>query len=109
MCGKTFPVPIKVLDLQAKNPEPYVACPHCLGRILSDLVSEVHEPAIDAPEDADSRQEAVNSFAQRVEEPAAECAHHFGYLSERSSKEKIPEECMVCGKIVDCMLKSVKD
>jgi len=109
VCGKTFPVPIKVLNLRAKNPEPYVACPHCLGRILPVLVSEVHGPAIDAPEDADSRQEAVNSFARRAEEPAAECAHHFGYLSERSSKEKIPEECMVCGNIVDCMLKSVKN
>ena len=108
MCGKTFPVPNRALDLRAKNPEPYVACPPCLGRILPDLVSEVHGSAIDAPEDADSRQETVNSFAQRVEEPAAECAHHLGYLSDRSSK-KIPEECMVCGNIVDCMLNSVKD
>ena len=37
-----------------------------------------------------------------------QCSHHFGYLSERSSKEKIPEECMACGEIVNCMLKAVK-
>jgi len=36
------------------------------------------------------------------------CTHHFGYLSERSSKERIPEECMACAEIVNCMLKAVK-
>ncbi len=35
------------------------------------------------------------------------CAHHFGYLSKRSTKEKIPEECIVCENIVQCMLKNV--
>jgi hypothetical protein len=35
------------------------------------------------------------------------CTHFLGYLSQRSSKEKIPEECMMCGKIVECMLKNV--
>ncbi|MGQ9506673.1 MAG: hypothetical protein ACUVTB_02285 [Candidatus Bathycorpusculaceae bacterium] len=36
-----------------------------------------------------------------------ECAHHFGYLSERKTKEKIPEECMMCENIVQCMLRNV--
>jgi len=35
------------------------------------------------------------------------CIHHFGYLSNRSKKEKIPEECMICENIVQCMLKNV--
>jgi len=35
------------------------------------------------------------------------CVHHFGYLSTRSSKEKIPEECMMCENIVQCMLRNV--
>jgi hypothetical protein len=38
---------------------------------------------------------------------AQSCTHHLGYLSERSSKEKIPEECMMCENIVQCMLKNV--
>lgn len=36
-----------------------------------------------------------------------DCKHHFGYLSERSKSEALPEECIVCPKIVQCMLKSV--
>jgi hypothetical protein len=35
------------------------------------------------------------------------CTHEFGYLSKRSSKEKIPEECMMCESIVQCMLRNV--
>jgi len=35
------------------------------------------------------------------------CVYHLGYLSERSKKEKIPEECMICENIVQCMLKNV--
>jgi hypothetical protein len=35
------------------------------------------------------------------------CIHHLGYLSERSKKEKIPDECIVCENIVQCMLKNV--
>jgi len=35
------------------------------------------------------------------------CVHYLGYLSERSKKEKIPEECIMCENIVQCMLKKV--
>lgn len=38
---------------------------------------------------------------------AHQCPHHFGYLSQRKTKDKIPEECMVCENIVQCMLKNV--
>jgi hypothetical protein len=38
---------------------------------------------------------------------AQACPHHLGYLNKRSSKEKIPESCMMCENIVQCMLKNV--
>lgn len=42
-------------------------------------------------------------------EPPAKvkCTHQFGYLNEHDSKEKIPEECMICENIVQCMLKTI--
>jgi hypothetical protein len=39
----------------------------------------------------------------------AECKHYFGYLSQRSSKEGVPEECIICEKIVQYMLKTVTE
>jgi len=29
-----------------------------------------------------------------------ECKNHFGYLSERSLREQIPDECLACKDIV---------
>jgi hypothetical protein len=40
---------------------------------------------------------------------AAACTHQLGYLSKRSPKEKIPEDCMMCGNIVQCMLKNITE
>jgi hypothetical protein len=37
------------------------------------------------------------------------CHYHLGYLSERKSKEQIPEECLTCKNMVDCMLRKMKE
>lgn len=42
-----------------------------------------------------------------VSEAPSECAYHLGYLSERESKDQIPDECMTCKDIVTCMLKKM--
>ena len=35
------------------------------------------------------------------------CKHYFGYLCEREKGEGIPNECVECSKILDCMLSKV--
>jgi hypothetical protein len=42
------------------------------------------------------------------EKPGA-CQYHLGYLSERSSKQQIPDDCLVCKDIVECMLKKMRE
>jgi hypothetical protein len=110
VCGRTFSVPMKLVDLRVTDPEPCLACPHCLGRIASDVGSRVDDSATNVKvENVDSKLEQPREFERPVEGPIAKCAHHLGFLSERSSKEKIPEECMVCENIVKCILKSLRD
>jgi hypothetical protein len=43
-----------------------------------------------------------------VGETPSGCAHYLGYLSEKGSSDKIPDECMLCTDIVTCMLKKMK-
>jgi hypothetical protein len=31
------------------------------------------------------------------------CKHYFGYLSQRDKGAAIPDECLTCGKMIDCM------
>ena len=110
VCGRTFSVPMKVVDLRVNDPEPYLACPHCLERIASDAGPKVDDSAMDVTvENVDSKPEQQREFERTVEGLAAKCAYHLGFLSERSSKEEIPEDCIVCENIVKCMLKSVRD
>jgi len=110
-CGKTFTSPIKAQNLASKTREPYDACPYCLTEILLDenpavmeetRKSERKEIEVEEPTRLD-----YNEEKSTLSKPQSGCAHYFGYLSERSAKGKIPDECMICGKIVQCMLKNV--
>ena len=31
------------------------------------------------------------------------CPNYFGYLNTRSKKEEIPEKCIVCKKVIECL------
>jgi hypothetical protein len=42
-------------------------------------------------------------------EKSTVCQYHLGYLSERSSKQQIPDDCLVCKDIVECMLKKMRE
>jgi hypothetical protein len=56
------------------------------------------------------KEEIVRIIQEKMTEPTRnpECAHNFGYLSQRSNRENVPEECMVCERMLDCMLGAVK-
>jgi hypothetical protein len=69
------------------------------------------EPETFEQEEAEPEVEETKPVEKQFEPPEApsECPHHLGYLSERSSKEQIPDECMMCKDIVACMLKKMKE
>ena len=108
------------MNLQQDNEEPYDACPYCLTEIV---VEEEPVEVYNEPEtlEQDEIEEPVEAEEPEVEEPAqaeepvkapeapSECAHYLGYLSEKSSSEQIPDECMMCKDIVTCMLKKMKE
>jgi hypothetical protein len=108
-CRKSFAEPLKAVNLSLENPEPYLACPHC----LTDITIQ-RDPSTDETKPvfgAGVLKTAKDSLGEEKNAPQptkTRCTHHFGYLSERSSKEEIPEECMACAEIVNCMLKAVK-
>lgn len=33
-----------------------------------------------------------------------ECTHHFGYLAKRPKNSSFPEECILCEKVVECLI-----
>lgn len=110
MCGKTFTKPLKVENLSSGTPTVYEACPYCLTEIvMEETVSSVEQKPITMEEEKTVKLELkqITGVQQQSSTETLECKHHFGYLSERGSRNNLPEECMLCPKIVQCMLKGV--
>jgi hypothetical protein len=105
-CKKTFPTPLKALNLQSNPAEPYFACPYCLTRIEGyDSPSRKEDKVGHKKEEGKKDEAAQKSTVTYERQPT--CQHKMGYLSERSNKEQIPDECLVCMSLLDCMLKKV--
>ena len=45
---------------------------------------------------------------QEKERKTSGCPQDFGYLANRPKDAPIPQECLFCPKMVDCMLKAKK-
>ena len=78
-CGKVFAKPLKTINLQRSSKEHYCACPYCLTEITVI--------------DTQNKMKAPN------------CTHYFGYMSIQEHKNQMPEECMLCSQIMECMEK----
>ena len=112
-CRKVFSKPIRASNLRLKKVEKYDACPYCLTKIMAKEIPLFNERKADLKvEDTRSEEEWTHALPIVEEEtverpPETQCTHRFGYLSQRPKKESIPEECIVCERIVKCMLKNV--
>ena len=111
-CRKVFVDPVRVKNLALEEAEPYYACPYC----LTETTLEERAPAeIKSEQKTEIKQIGIKeSSVLRIEEESGQtnpkaqrCTHHFGYLSKRSSSDGIPEECMICENLVQCMLVNV--
>jgi DNA-directed RNA polymerase subunit RPC12/RpoP len=110
-CGIIFTTPLRTTNIALEEAEPYLACPRCLTQIVLEETTPTVEPKqqLEAKSVSVEEKKARLAKERTVEPPSkTQCRQHFGYLSERSSKEKIPEECVACERIVDCMLKNIK-
>ena len=104
-CGKVFTKPLRALNLQQDSEGSYDACPYCLTEITLDDSLMVTS---DEPKETEAEEKEYTEERAEIPEKPSECGYHLGYLSERSPKEKIPDECMMCKDIVECMLKKMK-
>jgi len=108
LCGKNFANPIKVENVG--NGAVYEACPYCLTEIIVEkpaLISTTEQEISKRERESGEKPPAKEKHTVQAVPEKTECKHYFGYLSQHSSKEDVPEECIVCEKIVQCMLKTI--
>lgn len=85
---------IIVSDASTTPAEQYYACPHCYMKL-----------------DWISTQPQKQKEEKKMEEKGpSRCPHHFGYLATRvllrGEDVPIPRECLVCQKVLDCVMKT---
>jgi hypothetical protein len=89
-CEKTFEKPTLLTD-QSKIPrESYYACPFCMSKI--DIVTHGINVVDVKPVD----------YPATVFESPAKCAHFSGLFSQVGLSGPLPDECLVCPKILQC-------
>jgi DNA-directed RNA polymerase subunit RPC12/RpoP len=96
-CGEEFDAPLLAMVFSDYLVEEYYACPKCLSKVRS---VERQEEQVEAEE------EEANSLGMPIEEPAGDamgCRHHLGFLKSRPKSTPIPEECLTCSKMIECM------
>lgn len=94
-CEKSFERPAVVTDRNGLVRQSFYACPHCQSKI--DLIIEgtkvVEIKPIEYPKVFDS---------------PAKCAHYSGFLDALSRDMTLPEECLVCPKVLQCSIRRQK-
>jgi len=126
-CRRKIEDPILLNILSATPAEQYYACPHCFIKLDADVENDENitqestpspplHPSLEKVLDVISVQPQKEEEAEKKEEPPVKppekegkgpsgCPHHFGYLASRAKGTPIPQECLICLKIVECMLK----
>lgn len=97
---EVFVKPLTTLDLQQNPKVSHITCPYCLKEIT---ISENERS--DSPEETCSDVETFDEKGDRSNENTITCSYHFGYIGEMEQKEQIPEECLLCADVVQCMHK----
>lgn len=103
-CRRTFIRPLKTIIIGVST-KPFEACPYCLTQVEGVAEVPSSNPIEDGPKPP---KEPIEKQTKATSGPA-NCSRHIGYLSERGSKEPIPDDCLTCMEIVQCMLKQAKD
>ena len=99
-CGREIGLPIKLTVLSGGPEETYSACPFCLTRVEAAKEEVVTAPVLEKKPERLRRKEKMEAVGPSV----GGCGHHLGYLKGRAKNAAIPDECLVCPKILQCMI-----
>jgi DNA-directed RNA polymerase subunit RPC12/RpoP len=97
-CGEDFETPLLAMVFSDSLVEEYYACPKCLSKVGS--VGRQKDFEVDEAEEEEKSLET--EFEDTIEETVG-CTHHLGYLKRRPKNTPIPEECLTCSKMIECM------
>jgi hypothetical protein len=87
---------ILIHDHSKKPADIYYGCPYCLFKLDPTATQVLQTKEIVFEE----KKEPKKAFLKR--EIPTGCPQYFGYLSIHSKDANIPQECLICPKMLDC-------
>jgi hypothetical protein len=99
-CRRVFAKTLKTVNIGVSK-EAYDACPFCLTEIPKGSV-----PTHLVPEKQETAHETDATMQSELPNTPLDCKKEFGYLGRRAPKEPIPDDCLTCNVIVQCMRKT---
>jgi hypothetical protein len=91
-CRKSFEKPAVLTDSSTTPRETYYACPHCQSKI-DILVEDLKVVDVKPTE------------YPKVFDSPAKCARYAGFLNSSRANGTIPDECLVCPKVLQCSVR----
>jgi hypothetical protein len=81
--------------------------PPSLEKVLSVLSANSWKEKAEEKEENEELQAepSKNEKGSGAEETPRNCPHQFGYLAHRPKDTSIPQGCLMCPRIVECMIK----
>jgi hypothetical protein len=96
-CGTAFQVPLLATVKSHGSSQKYYACPRCLTKVAEIRTQQKEERTETA-----SRRTEVRKIGS-LNENEAKCQHFLGYLKKRPKDTSIPDECLTCDRMVECL------
>lgn len=91
-CAKSFDKPTVLTDSSTIPRQTYYACPYCMSKIdiIVDNMKIIGVKPTEYP---------------TVFESPAKCAHFFGFLNAFPKGTQLPDECLICPKVLQCTVR----
>jgi hypothetical protein len=88
--------------------KPVVDEPIRAPQVKTPVRTPLQQTPINTPEPSEVKPTLKEDSAAAQEERFfSGCLHHFGYLSSRPKDSPIPQECILCQRLGDCMVATV--
>ena len=102
VCGEEYGRPLLAEILSGSSVEEYYACSRCLSRVAevkpqNYSLDGTPEPDAELDEPKFTDPEPINVDVK------TSCQHEPGYLKRRDKSSPIPDECLICTKMIECM------
>jgi hypothetical protein len=94
-CAGHYQKPILATMFANGSVQTYYACPHCLAKLDTAKTHEARE----------SKKPSAKPY-RRLDVKAVtgtKCKHHLGYLKSRPKNTPIPDECLTCDRMIECL------